>query len=200
MLDDARTDPDMARIFETADFCVPESAGILLIARLKDLPVKERIAGIDLMQELCAVAAENLWPVALYGGGPGVAEEAAKALEERFPGLRVAASFHGFLSPEEEKDALQALHTIKPKIVFVALGTPGQEFWISHNKSRLDGALALGVGGSFDVLSGSLKRAPLWMRQLDLEWLYRLAQQPWRILRVLRTAKAVFLAILRPIS
>ena len=112
----------------------------------------------------------------------------------------MAAAFNGYLPPQEESEAFEGLRAKQPRIVFVALGTPAQEFWISRNKARLDGALALGVGGSFDVLSGSLKRAPLWMRQLDLEWLFRLVQQPWRILRVLRTAKAVFLAILRPIS
>lgn len=200
MLDDARTHPDMAQIFVDADFCVPESAGILLIARLKGLPVKERIAGIDLMQELCAVAAQNRWPVALFGGRPGVAEAAAKTLAARFAGLQDTAAFHGYLSPPEEARALEEIKAKKIKIIFVALGAPGQEIWISRNKKHLDGTLALGVGGSLDVLSGALKRAPLWMRQLDLEWLFRLCQEPWRILRVIRTAKAVFLAILRPIS
>jgi N-acetylglucosaminyldiphosphoundecaprenol N-acetyl-beta-D-mannosaminyltransferase len=196
----ALSDADLAQIFLRADICVPESAGVLLIARLKNWPIRERIAGIDLMLELCALAAKNLWPVALLGGRPGVAETAVQYLTERFTDLKVAASYNGYLPPEEELRALEDLKIKKPKIVFVALGVPAQEKWISLNRNYLEGALTVGVGGSFDVLSGALKRAPLWMRQLDLEWLFRLCQEPWRIHRVLRTIKAVFLAIFRSIS
>ena len=200
MLDQTLADPELSKILREADFCVPESAGILLIARLKGMPIKERVPGTDLMLELCSLAAANGWPVVLYGGKPGVAEAAKNALTERFPALKVAGVFQGYPSKEEEARALEEIKAIRPKVIFVALGVPAQEKWITRNKNILDGALSLGVGGSLDVLSGTLKRAPLWMRQLDFEWLFRLWQEPWRFLRVLRTFKAVFLAILRPIS
>lgn len=200
MLDETFSNPELAKILGEADFCVPESAGILLIARLKGIPIKERIPGTDLMLELCSLASANGWPIVLYGGKPGVAEATRQTLKARFPNLQVAGTFHGYLSREEEIKALEEIKAKSPKIIFVALGVPAQEKWILENKKYLEGTLALGVGGSLDVLSGTLKRAPLWMRQLDFEWLFRLWQEPWRILRVIRTVKAVFLAILRPIS
>ncbi len=200
MLDIARSDAELARIFQEADFCVPESAGICVVARLKGLPTINKIPGIDLMLELCGLAAKKNWPIALVGAKPGVAEKAGETLKSKFPGLAIAGVMQGYGSQEENDRALEKILAKNPALVFAAFGIPAQEKWISAHRACLGGAAALGVGGSLDILSGNLKRAPQWMRRAELEWLFRLSQEPWRIGRVARTFQAVFLALVKPAS
>ena len=200
MLEAASQDPALAEIFSQAHFCAPESAGMAIIAHLKGIPIQETIPGIELMADLCAMAEKNGWPVCFVGGKPGVGEKTVQELRKRYPGLIVAGVFHGYLSDDEERHSLGTIKKSNPKLIFAALGVPRQEKWIFQNRKILEGAAALGVGGSFDVISGNLRRSPLWLRRVGLEWLFRCLQEPWRFRRAALTARAVFLAISRPIS
>lgn len=145
----------------------------------------ERISGVDLMESICAIAGDQNVPVFLLGAEPGVSDAAKKILESRYPKLKIVGTFAG--SPyEDDFPAIRALIAeTQPAMLFVAYGAPTQELWIARHLKELPSIrIAMGVGGAFDLLSGKLKRAPLWMQRMGLEWLYRLARQPGRFKRI----------------
>lgn len=180
----AQEDPELRSIINQADLVTPDGAGVLWSAKVLGLPLLERVSGIDLMQELCRLAAQEGYRVFLLGAAPGVAEEAARRLQERFPGLQVAGTHHGYFGPEEEEEVLERIREAQPDILFVAFGIPKQEKWIWRHRERLQVPVCLGVGGSFDVLSGRIPRAPLWMQRWGLEWLWRVWKEPRRLPRL----------------
>jgi N-acetylglucosaminyldiphosphoundecaprenol N-acetyl-beta-D-mannosaminyltransferase len=116
---------------------------------------------------------------------PGVAEEAASVLQERCPGLNVLGTQHGYFLPEEEDGIVGTIAGLRPDVLFVGLGLPRQEKWITRNLGRLGVPVCIGVGGSFDIISGRLRRAPAWMQRCGLEWLYRAVREPKRLPRLL---------------
>ncbi len=186
MILDAESDAELQRIFESAGLVLPESVGVSLLAQVKGLTLPERIPGIDFMIELCALAAQKAWPVYLLGSKPGVAEQAADRLKIRFPKLTVSGVHHGFFNPADEPGILQDILQSKARILFVGLGVPAQEKWIFRNAHNLSGICAMGIGGSLDVISGALRRAPRWVSAAGLEWVYRWVQEPWRWKRMIR--------------
>jgi N-acetylglucosaminyldiphosphoundecaprenol N-acetyl-beta-D-mannosaminyltransferase len=136
--------------------------------------------------------------VYLRGAAPGVAARAAAELERRYPGLVVAGCRDGYFREGAEEEALiSAVSSAGPDLLFVALDAPRQDAWIHARLGRLGARAAMGVGGSFDVIAGGLKRSPSWMRAAGLEWLYRLAQEPWRFKRMSRLPLFA-LRVLRP--
>jgi N-acetylglucosaminyldiphosphoundecaprenol N-acetyl-beta-D-mannosaminyltransferase len=163
---------------------VLESVGIELACRLKREPKTLRIPGIDLMIQICQKAEEKNWSVYLLGGKEGVAEKSKLVLQKQFPNLKIIGFYHGYFSQEEEN---QILNEIKnAQIIFVGMSMPLQEKWIRKYLSGMKGLCAMGVGGSFDVISGNVTRAPKWMQRTGLEWLYRLILEPWRWKRIMR--------------
>jgi N-acetylglucosaminyldiphosphoundecaprenol N-acetyl-beta-D-mannosaminyltransferase len=184
MLLESEKDMELRTVFDRAELAVSESSGITLALRLKNIPPPERIPGIDLVSALAKLAGEEQWSVYLVGSKPGVAEEAGKKLEGRFPGLRICGARDGYFNTEQEKLLLADITAKKPQLIFSGLGMPAQEKWIDAHLRGMQGACAVGVGGSFDVLSGNLKRAPAWMSGLGVEWLYRFFQEPWRFERM----------------
>ena len=144
-----------------------------------------KLPGVEFIQELCAVAARSGRPIYLLGAAPGVAQSAADILAARHKGLAIAGVRDGYFTPEQEPAVLDEIRCAAPGALLVALGVPRQEFWIAAHLAELGVPVAMGVGGSFDVLSGRLRRAPGWMRTFHLEWLYRLVQEPWRWKRML---------------
>lgn len=181
----ARTDSSLKNVIDQAHLITPDGAGVVWAARRLGAPLPERVTGIDLLQEVARRAARKRWNLFLYGGKPGVAQESARVLQARFPGLRVSGTAHGYLSPPEEKELLAGLRRNPPHILLVALGAPRQEFWIREHLDDLRIPVCIGVGGSLDVISGKVKRAPLFWRRMGLEWLYRLLRQPQRAGRML---------------
>jgi len=165
-----------------ADLVVADTIGIVIAARLLRKPLRERVAGIDLMTRLCERAATQGYPVFLLGGEHGVSEDAAGELQRRFPGLRVAGTHHGYFNDGESSAVCAIVKNSGARFVFVGLGFPRQEHWIRANLARLGPVVCIGVGGSFDVLSGRLARASAAWRNAGLEWLYRLMREPrrWR--------------------
>ncbi len=184
----SRTDSLYAQIVEDADLVLADGRGLLWGLRFLGMPIKERVAGIDFMEQLCRQAAAEKWPVFFYGGMPGVAEAAAAALEKKYPALMVTGVVNGFVGQTQaERDNLaRAIRLSGAKLLFVGLGVPRQEVWIERERHRLGPLVAMGVGGSMDVLSGNLRRAPGWMQRAGLEWFYRTIQEPWRWKRVVK--------------
>jgi N-acetylglucosaminyldiphosphoundecaprenol N-acetyl-beta-D-mannosaminyltransferase len=180
MLLAAQEDPTLRRILDEAALVVPESSGILWASRVMHTPLKEFTPGIDLMLSICRMASEKGHPVFLLGAAPGVAEGAGRALQIQYPGLRIAGIHHGYFKPAEEPSVLESVRRANPAVLFVGMGMPAQEKWIAAHLQALDVPVVMGVGGSFDVLSGKLRRAPSVMRRAGVEWLYRQTQEPWR--------------------
>lgn len=176
-------DPGFRNVVNAAHMVTADGAGVVWAARVLGVPVRDRVPGIDLMEELCRLSAAKGYRVFFLGGRPGVAAEAARRLAVRFPGLAVAGTHHGYFATSDEPKVLDLIRAARPHILFVALGSPLQDYWIHRHLDELDVPVCVGVGGSLDVFAGRLSRAPMWMRRLGLEWLYRAIQEPWRIRR-----------------
>jgi N-acetylglucosaminyldiphosphoundecaprenol N-acetyl-beta-D-mannosaminyltransferase len=180
----ARRDPDFKRLLEGAALCLADGWGVTWAARRQGRPLPERITGVDLIPALAERAARKGWRLFLLGAAPGVAEAVAALLKARHPGLAIAGCHAGVAGTEGDEKSLRLIAAAHPDIVLVAYGAPLQELWIARNLSRLEAGVGIGVGGAFDYLSGAVPRAPAWMRRAGLEWLYRLARQPWRARRM----------------
>ena len=174
---------------------VPDGIGVIKAARILGTPLKGKVAGVDLGRRVMAFAAEDGHPVALVGGKPGVAKEAASALQAAYPGLNICLTADGYFKKEgEENEAvLSRIRESGARIVFVCFGAPAQEKWIAANRDKLPEVnVLLGLGGSLDVYSGRVKRAPAIFVRLGLEWLYRLLKEPKRIGRMMNLPKFYF--------
>ena len=175
----ARRDERYRAVINAADVVVADTIGIVIASRLLRGRCRARVPGIELADRLCAACAREGWSAYLLGGAEGVAETAAAALRARHPDLTIAGTQHGYFSDGDA--ALVAAEAGKSgaRLILVALGFPRQEFFVHHNLQRLS-AVCVGVGGAFDVWAGRVNRAPALLRQLGLEWLYRLVREPWR--------------------
>lgn len=176
----AQDDEEYAGIVRRAALITPDGYGVMWGARLMNLPIYERVTGVDMVTGICERAAKNGDSIYILGAAPGVAAKAAEKLSERFPGLRVAGTRNGFFKPEEEDEVVNEIRDAKPQVLFVAFGIPKQEKFIAKHLETLNVPVSLGVGGSFDVYSENLKRAPEYIQRSGMEWLYRVWQEPWR--------------------
>lgn len=177
---------------ETADLILPDGAGTVWAGNYLGYTVPERVAGYDLYLRLLEEAARNKIPVYFFGGKPGIAEEAAAEGKRRWSGLHVAGCRNGYFSAEEEPVIIEDINRSGAAMLFAALGAPKQEKWLAQYRDRLKPSLLMGIGGSFDVLAGKMQRAPKWMQDAKLEWLFRLMKQPSRFGRMLALPKFVF--------
>jgi N-acetylglucosaminyldiphosphoundecaprenol N-acetyl-beta-D-mannosaminyltransferase len=160
-----------------------DTIGILLASRLRGGPLRERVTGVDVIEPLAerSAGAGDL-RLFLFGASPGVAERAAAALAARHPGVRISGTHSGYFSPGESPAIAAQIATSGANVVLVGLGSPKQEFWLDEFLAATRCGVGIGVGGSFDVLAGTVARAPRAWQRLGLEWLYRLLCQPsrWR--------------------
>lgn len=179
-----KKDESFRKCVAGADLTLPDGKGLTMALRFLGKPVQQRIAGVELVEKMCRLASYERIPVYFYGGRQGVADEAASRMAARFPGLRVAGTAHGYQDEEGRARVLEDIRSSGARFVFVALGVPRQEDWMWENAHELERAVCIGVGGSLDVLSGRLKRAPEAWQKTGCEWLYRLIQEPWRWRRV----------------
>ncbi|MHB0976690.1 MAG: WecB/TagA/CpsF family glycosyltransferase [Candidatus Aquicultorales bacterium] len=164
-----------------ADTYLPETAGVAWALGTKKLP------GIDFMYELIALASAQGRSVYFLGAKEGIAERAAQEAARLHPGLKIAGARHGYFSIEEEDGIVSEINVRDPDILLVAMGTVPQETFIRRHKNRLKARIIMGVGGSFDVLSGNVVRAPEFFRRYNIEWFYRLITQPRRFWRMAST-------------
>lgn len=176
----ARRDPMFAGILRQADLCVPDGIGVLWAARRQGITLVERVTGSDGIYHICQRAAESGWRVYLLGAATGIAEAAAHRLLALYPGLQVVGAYSGSPQAEAWPEIHRRLQEAQPDILFVAYGHPRQDVWIAQHRHELPVKVALGVGGAFDFVAGVTPRAPAWVQQWGLEWLYRLIQEPWR--------------------
>jgi N-acetylglucosaminyldiphosphoundecaprenol N-acetyl-beta-D-mannosaminyltransferase len=174
----AQLDDRLRELLNQATYPIPDGVGVILASILKGGRIRSRVTGIDMMLRLCQEAAARGKKIFLYGAKPGVADEAKRRLEEMFPGIQIVGTMHGY--EKNEQVIKEAINQSGADILFVALGSPAQEYWIVNHMHSLAPKVYQGVGGSFDVISGRIKRAPLLFQKLGLEWLYRLLKEPWR--------------------
>jgi N-acetylglucosaminyldiphosphoundecaprenol N-acetyl-beta-D-mannosaminyltransferase len=179
----AHSDREFARVLESADLCLPDGSGVVWAARRKGCVMPGPVTGVDLIPRLAAMCQRRGWRLFLLGAGPGVAADLAERLLEDHPRLDVAA-YAGSAEPGADADTVSVIEKHDPQVVLVAFGAPRQELWIDRAARRLRAPVAIGVGGSFDYLTGRIPRAPLWMRRAGLEWMFRLVRQPWRVRRM----------------
>ena len=192
----ARGDSIFNQVLGEAHLALADGVGVIWASRLLGHPLKERIPGVDLMWSLASVAGSLGQSLYILGGRSGVAEQAAKILTDSIPNLRIAGTWEGSPQEEDEASIVEGVRAANPHYLFVAFGSPQQDLWIHRNLHRLGVPVAIGVGGSLDYISGRVRRAPQWMRRLGLEWLFRLALQPWRWRRMLRLPQYAFLVII----
>ncbi|WP_081754815.1 WecB/TagA/CpsF family glycosyltransferase [Paenibacillus durus] len=185
----ALENPTYMDIMTSAELVVPDGTGVVWAAERGGSPVKERVAGFDLLHELMRVGESYHWRVYLLGSTPEVIQETASRLQRQYPGMIIAGFRDGFFGPEEDEEVITGILETEPDLLFVARGADTQEPWIAKHKSRLAIPVMMGVGGSFDVISGRTKRAPLAFQKLRLEWFYRLLKEPTRYKRMLALPK-----------
>ncbi len=202
----ARKDPEYHAILKSADLVTPDGAGILWAATTLSYPLPERVTGIDIIHNICRLSDKKGYSLYLLGSYPGVASEAALNLTRKYPGIKIAGTHHGYFNCEdvkngnnvrdkEEEEIIAEIKEKRPDILLVGMGVPKQEKWINKNLNRLDVPVCMGVGGSFDVLSGRIPRAPLWMQKHGMEWIYRSIKQPNRAFRTLALFYFIWLVI-----
>lgn len=180
----ARNNEKLRRAINGADLCFPDGIGVVLASRIIGKPLHSRTAGYDLMVRMLDMAARRNLSVFLLGGKPGVAEKASGNIKAKFPGIRIAGTHHGYFNESGEALILDMINKSGADILLVAMGAPKQELFMLKNQAKLQCSIAMGVGGSLDVLAGRVRRAPVIMQKAGLEWLYRLAAQPMRIKRM----------------
>lgn len=165
-----------------ADLVLPDGIGVIYAAKILGTPLQERVPGCDFAAALCDWMAENQKKLFLLGAKPGVAEQAARNLEQAHPGLTVCGTHDGYF--KEDGAVVEAIRAAGADVVFVCLGAPKQENWMIERGPETGASFLIGLGGSLDVFAGNVKRAPEIWQKLGLEWLYRLLKQPSRIGRM----------------
>lgn len=186
-------DPGLRDSIAKADIVNADGAGVVWGCRLVGVDVPQRVTGIDLMGALLEVARDKRWPVYLLGARPEVVARAAEVLAEKYAPLQIAGFADGYFS-----DAAAAADAVKgsaARIVFLGFSSPQKERFVDEQRERLGPVLAFGVGGAFDIIAGETTRAPLWMQEAGLEWLYRFVQEPRRMWRRYLVGNARFAAL-----
>jgi N-acetylglucosaminyldiphosphoundecaprenol N-acetyl-beta-D-mannosaminyltransferase len=175
-------DTRLRQITEQAGLITLDGIGVVMAAKWNSGVRPERVTGIDLFWRLLAEGNGRGWSVYLLGAAEETSREAAKRIAADFPGLRVAGRHNGYFKPEDEAGIVADIAAAKPDLLFVALGAPRAERWIDMYRDMLGAKVAMGIGGTLDVVAGKVKRAPMIWQRLNLEWLHRLLSQPsrWR--------------------
>lgn len=178
----AQTNAELGSAIRECDLVNADGMAIVWAARSLGVPIPERVTGVDLFERLLASAAQRGWRPYFLGAAPSVVDEVARRARARYPSLQVAGHRHGYWTPEEEDSVVDAVVRADPDLLFVALPSPKKERFLNVHKHRMSVPFVMGVGGSFDVMAGVTHRAPKWMQTAGLEWLYRLLQEPRRML------------------
>jgi len=182
-LNKSYTDSSYSSILQNADYVLPDGIGINISCRMLGTALKENVNGTDMLPFLCDMAVRNHYSIFLLGGLPGVAEKMADKIKTTF-GVTIAGTHHGHFDHHEQSDhVVGQVNKSGADILLGAFGSPLQEKWIEAHKSKLQAGVTFGVGGLFDFYSGNTKRSPRGFRELGLEWVYRMMQEPGRMWR-----------------
>ena len=195
---EAMRDPALCRLLNGADLVLPDGAGVVLASKILKTPLKQKVAGVDFAGRMLEILAQTGGRVYLLGGKPGIAELAAENICKQYPGLTVCGTADGYF--QDEAPVVEAINRAQPDFLFVCLGAPKQELFMERHSGELQVGLMAGLGGSLDAFAGTVKRAPQWMINCSLEWLYRLIKEPRRFGRMLRLPKFLWTVIRRRIS
>ncbi len=187
----AHKDKNQKALLAKASYITADGIGVVKAAKMLGTPLPERVTGFDLFISLLEVANEKNYGIYLLGAKDDVLKQTISEINRRYPNVSVVGSHHGFFD-WNDKAIEQEIIEKKPDMVFVALGFPRQEKWIGERISQFEKGIFIGIGGSFDVLAGVVKRAPVFWQKLNIEWLYRLLQQPTRWKRMLALPRFAF--------
>lgn len=174
----ANEDKEMMKIINSFDCFIPD--GISVVKVSNDL--KERITGVDLFEKICSEHEKIGAKIFLYGAKREIVEEAKKKIEDKYSMIKIVGFEDGYIKDNEQ--LIEEINASGANIVFIAMGSPKQERWIYENKNKVKANVFIGVGGTFDVVSGKLKRAPMWIQKMGIEWLYRMLKEPKRLKKV----------------
>ncbi|WP_426100710.1 WecB/TagA/CpsF family glycosyltransferase [Massilia sp. TSP1-1-2] len=175
--------PELRRIINDCDLVSADGMPVVWAARLLGKPLKERVAGIDLFEALMERAAERGWRVFLLGAREEVVARVRALYEQKYRGLVIAGHRNGYWSAAEEINVVEQVGASRADLLFVAISSPKKEQFLGQYQARMQVPFAMGVGGSFDVAAGLVRRAPRWMQRAGLEWFYRFLQEPRRMFR-----------------
>lgn len=189
----AQSDPRFREILNKADLSIPDGVGVLLASRLLGVTLRDRFGGPESMLDIAKLAEEREFSIYLLGGKVQTAAKAVRNLKRKFKNLKIAGFQSGYFT--DSNQVINDINKVKPNIVFVGMGAPKQEKWIWENKDKLNANLLVAEGGSFDYLAEEAKRAPVFIRKVGLDWLFRLITQPWRIKRQLQLIKFLYLVV-----
>ncbi|MEF9935662.1 MAG: WecB/TagA/CpsF family glycosyltransferase [Clostridium sp.] len=189
----AQEDKALLELINSADIKIPDGSGVVLASKIKKGKIKERVTGIDLFKNICSVGATREYKIFLLGAKKDVIERASKNLKDEIKGLNIVGTQDGYFT--DNNKVIDMINASEANIVFVAMGSPRQEKWIIDNKDKINANVFMGVGGSLDVISGDINRAPKWMQSCNMEWAYRLYKEPTRISRMKALPKFMFKAL-----
>ena len=179
----ASRDPVLRNIINGCDLINADGMPVVWASRLLGKPLKERVTGVDLFESLMERSAEKGWRVFLLGAREEVVSRVAQIYPARYPGLTIAGYRNGYWKPEDEAGVANAIAATRPDILFVAISSPKKENFLARYQAAMKIPFAMGVGGTFDVAVGLVRRAPVWMQKAGLEWFYRFLQEPRRMFR-----------------
>ncbi len=175
------SDNDYFNVLKDGDYIFPDGIGINIACKMLKDPLLENINGTDMLPYLCSLAAMKSYSIFLLGGKPGVPEKMKLNLETKYQGLNIVGTQDGYFERDKKDVIIDRINSLNADILLVAFGAPLQEKWITENSNRINSAVLMGVGGLFDFYSGNIKRAPTWMREVGLEWFFRMIQEPKRL-------------------
>ncbi len=187
-------DPEYREILLGCGLVLADGIGVKLAGKILNRRIRQNVNGTDLLPLLCEAAAKQNLSIYLLGGKPGVAAAVAQWMEKNFTGLRLGGSRHGYFSVPEQPEVLEQIRASGAEILLVAFGAPRQEKWVREHLHATGAKVAMGVGGLFDFYSGRIPRAPVWIREIGMEWFYRFCQEPRRMWRRYFVGNLIFLS------
>ena len=188
-----RRDEQLADIVRSCILVNADGQAVVWASRILGDPLPCRVAGIDLMIELLSVAEQRAYRVFFLGATEEVVDKVIEICRSRYTGLKISGWHCGYFDENEEREIVQTIHASNTDILFLAMSTPKKEYWLAKYKDSLNVPFCMGVGGSFDVVAGKVKRAPVWMQRCGLEWLYRFLQEPRRMWRRYLVTNSAFI-------
>lgn len=192
----AQKDMNLREIINSCPLINVDGAGIIIGAKLLGINIPERVTGIDLMQKLIEYSALKGYRVYFFGAEEEIVKKVVDIYKEKYPELTVAGYRNGYYSDEEEENIVSDIRNSEADILFVAMGSPKKEIFLNKYSEKMKVSFTMGVGGSFDVVAGKVKRAPKWMQAINSEWIYRLVQEPKRMWKRYAVTNSIFLAML----